>query len=238
MLKSLIIICAVITSTQAYADAQSQALTEEQKEVIRNDFAQANKTLTVKKLVGQYTGTCFDQYYQTTEALYVDSFKNFNGETQVLPMTTLQFYGDYQIPASLKYLTTGAKENLKDVAEFIREGYSGVENNLGYIGVGVDYAYVYNAILSPEKTALTLKVSDVKTSGFNPPVLRGCAYGTSQGRWVFQDCFAANDQTVFKKNAQGQLVSLRTADERLSGTNSFSFRLPAIQQYCTWTKNK
>ncbi|AZZ37374.1 hypothetical protein CIK05_11415 [Bdellovibrio sp. qaytius] len=230
-MKKFIVLAMALTSLR------SLALTETQKNEIVSDFTTANQTISAQVVVGQYTGICFDQYVESNEALYVNSFTNIKGETQVLPMATSQFYGGFELPEKLQHLASGDVKNLKDVATFVRKGFTGVDNNVGHVGQGGDYAYVYNATLSADQSALTLKVSDVKTTDdLTAPILRGCEYGQVNGAWAFQGCFANNDQTVFKKTASGQLVSLRTADERVKGTNLLSFRLPAIAKYCTWSK--
>lgn len=185
--------------------------------------------------VGQYTGVCNYGGYETEQALYIGEFKNFAGEKQILPITTLQFFGGDNLPKKLQHLASGNVENVKQVAKFVRRGYTGVDNNQGLIGQGKDYAYVYTAETTAD--AITLKVSTVKTTDdLTPPLLRGCEYGHVNGVYVFQGCHASNDQTVFTKNATGQLVSIRTADERVRGTNNLSFRLPAIKQTCVWNQ--
>ena len=230
-MKKIIVLAMILIS------ARSQALTENQKNDIKNDFNTAQTQIIAQELIGQYAGSCFDQYADTDEALYVNAFTNFNGETQILPLSTLQFYGGYTLPEKLKFLVTPTQENVKYVANFVQQGFTGVDNNKGHIKAGRDYAYIYSSEAAADQTALTLKVLDVKTSdSVTAPILRGCSYSLVKGTYVFEDCHAYNDQTVFKINGQGQLISKRTADERVKGTNNLSFRLPAIEKYCVWSK--
>lgn len=185
--------------------------------------------------VGQYTGVCKSGSYETTQALYIAEFTNVVGEKQILPITTLQFFDTADLPKNLKHLASGDAKNLKQVAKFVRRGYSGTDNNQGFVGTGSDFAYVYRAETTAD--AITLKVSTVFTGDVTvaPPILTGCEYGHVDGVYAYQGCVQRNDQTVFTQNADGQLVSVRTADERVRGSNMLSFRLPAFSQTCVWT---
>ncbi|WPU65458.1 hypothetical protein [Peredibacter starrii] len=213
-------------------------------ETIRSQMSDASfgEHIVPAELKGHYVGTCFSGSSEKTEALFVDAFVNAKGITSDLAISTEHLYGGSKLPASYEYLLTDAINGRAFISKMVNVGQSGTDNNLGKVTEGVDFKFLYSSVVA-DKT-LTVSVSKYRycnDRGFcNPPTIDACRYGYQrQGSFdveVFSGCIRQDDQTVFKKAADGVLISHRTAKSVGTPVNNFSFYLPAISTFCKWEK--
>lgn len=191
---------------------------------------------------GFYSGMCYHSTsYSTNQALFWNSFVDANGVTKDLAMTTLQANGG-KLSAELEFLLQPSAAAWSFMNSFVSLGKNGTGNNLGIIDSGSDFNFVYNS--KEQGTTFTMSVSKSQkcSSGTdrsfcNPPVLRSCQYGRkAQGGFVYEGCERNNDLTVFKKLAEGKLISVRTADSVGTRSTMYSFYLAPVETYCEWNK--
>lgn len=233
MKKNLYTLLLVIgLSNAAFATTTRETIKEQMSDT------RVGQVINPHETKGFYVGTCYGfGTYTYQEALYWNTFVDIHGSTKDLAISTAQTYGGSALPETLQFLLQPSKKSWDFMNQLVSVGASGTDNNLGIVSSGKDFKYLYSSSL--QRTTFTVAVSrerncvtDAGRTFCNPPTLDSCNYGTN----TFQGCERNNDKTVFKKIADGKLISVRTADSVGTKTNNYSFYLPAIEQYCEWNK--
>lgn len=197
--------------------------------------------LSPADLTGQYRGSCVDSYGLSSEqVLFFQPFVNAKGETRDLPISTELFYSNAGgIPNKYAFLLKADQNALNTVAQFVRQGLSGTDNNLGIVATGPDFKHLYTAEVQGDSYVLTVSRVYPSNTGrefSNPPALDSCNYARSNEEgFKYESCFKRNDKTVFKVTQDG-LTSLRTADAIGTPMNNYSFQVKAVATTCNWVK--
>lgn len=214
-------------------------------ETIKNQMSDVNvgQVIDPSALKGFYDGICHaSSTYSAPEGLYWNSFVDTHGGKKDLAMTTMQTHSGVGLPDHLEFLLKPTLKAWKFMSDVVSVGANGTDNNLGNVGTGPDFRYVYKSELQGTTFTMTIGREQICSTGTdrsfcNPPVLRSCTYGSnSKGERVYEGCDRANDKTVFKKLSDDTLISVRTADSVGTRSNNYSFYLPAIETYCEWKK--
>jgi len=218
--------------------AQDNSQLEDIKAKIAN--SSYGEPLKPSDLKGAYAGDCYDNLTASKEAVYFDSFINAGGASVNLAISTLQTYDGDSLPAQLAFLLIPNQVSWEYFKNFAREGLSGTDNNMGLVGEGAGFKYLYTSFHTDTtfEVSVSYQYPQCKPNEIcNPPVLAGCGYTNNpRGGWNYQGCLRKNDRTVFKKDKDGSLISHRTADGVGEPTNNLSFYLQPVSKFCRWRK--
>lgn len=231
----------VILSTLAFLILTSTAVPAQtmNTEEIQAALSDANvgSPVQVSQALGQYLGTCFSPRSTSQEALFVGNFEVADGGNQDLLISTLLTYGGESLPESLSFLLTSSNESEAFITNFVRNGFTGTDNNFGSIGHGADFKWLYQSKTVGSKTVVTQTKKQICISGIcNPPILTSCDNYRVNGVSRFEGCTRENDETAFKALEDGTILSHRTAKAVGQRINNFSFYLEPVSTYCQWTK--
>lgn len=230
----LILALSSLISIGAYAQSE--------RDLIRDTMENPHygKNIELKNMEGFYLGSCYDNSQVKQESLFVFEFSTVEGKHFPLAVSSLQTYDGNIRPHSFDFLLRDNSTSWSFMAQMIRQGKSGTDNNMAQVNPGEDFFYSYQTE-SYDKTAV-IKITQFRFcepgTVCDPPLAPMCRYGyDQQGRFTYSDCIRQNDQTVYKKVSDEVLISHRTADGWGKKTgNNMAFYLEPISTYCRWTR--
>lgn len=224
-MKNLVLFLSIFLSLNlANANSELQELEEQMSN------PHYGKTIRSSELHGAYEGTCYEGKDVKTETLYVGAFVNAVGSTTDLAISTMQTYGGYKLPEHLRFLLQPTTQSWDYMKDLVARGLAGTDNNLGKVGPGKDFQYLYESKVSMK--TLTVSVDQYRNCELgvvcDPPLAPMCNNGyDSNGNYVYEDCIRTNDITNFKKVSDTTLISHRTAG---------GHKLTPVSTYCKWEK--
>lgn len=233
-MKVIISTLALLILTSTAVQAQTMSAAE-----IQTALSDANvgSPVEVSQALGQYRGICYSPRSTTQEALFVGNFEVTHGDNQDLLISTLLTYGGEALPESLSFLLNPSNESEAFITNFVKNGFTGTDNNYGAIGHGVDFQWLYQSKTVGSKTVVTQTRKQLCLGGIcNPPILTSCDNYRVNGVSRFEGCTRENDETAFKALEDGTIISHRTAKDVGQRINNFSFYLAPISTFCQWRK--